>query len=190
MTGQWFSPGTRVSSTNKTDHHDMTEILLKVALNTITLTLTSSTIIKLTWRLALFIHIYFVIMCLLHAIYLICWIKCVHLAQDVWYMSTQTIFVEYFKIRHVCTFHVQMRYETVNLVFLFCFVPVSKARTHTLYIPIPPPPSIFSGVRVAESSVFWTIELICLFCSQIYDFRLSLRKVFSLSTHIALMTCK
>jgi len=28
-----------VSSTNKTDHHDITEILLKVALNTITLTL-------------------------------------------------------------------------------------------------------------------------------------------------------
>jgi len=27
-----------VSSTNKTDHHDITEILLKVALNTITLT--------------------------------------------------------------------------------------------------------------------------------------------------------
>ena len=32
---QWFSPGTLVSSTNKTDHHDITEILLKVALNTI-----------------------------------------------------------------------------------------------------------------------------------------------------------
>ena len=32
-----FSPGTPVSSTNKTDRHDITEILLKVALNTITL---------------------------------------------------------------------------------------------------------------------------------------------------------
>jgi hypothetical protein len=30
---------TPVSSTNKTDHHDITEILLKVVLNTITLTL-------------------------------------------------------------------------------------------------------------------------------------------------------
>jgi hypothetical protein len=29
------SPGTPVSSTNKTDRHDMIEILLKVALNTI-----------------------------------------------------------------------------------------------------------------------------------------------------------
>ena len=38
---QWFSLGTPVSSTNKTDRHDIyknvTEILLKVALNTITL---------------------------------------------------------------------------------------------------------------------------------------------------------
>jgi hypothetical protein len=37
-TGRWFSPGTPVSSTNKTDRHNMTEILLKVALNSITLT--------------------------------------------------------------------------------------------------------------------------------------------------------
>ena len=37
--GRWFSPGTPVSSTNKTNCHDITEILLKVALNTITLTL-------------------------------------------------------------------------------------------------------------------------------------------------------
>jgi hypothetical protein len=35
-TGRSFSP---VSSTNKTDRHDIAEILLKVALNTITLTL-------------------------------------------------------------------------------------------------------------------------------------------------------
>jgi hypothetical protein len=34
-TGQWFSLGTPVSSTNKTDCHDITEILLKVALNNI-----------------------------------------------------------------------------------------------------------------------------------------------------------
>ena len=33
--GLWFSPGTPVSSTNKTDRHNITEILLKVALNTI-----------------------------------------------------------------------------------------------------------------------------------------------------------
>ena len=34
-TGWWFSQGTMVSATSKTDHHDITEILLKVALNTI-----------------------------------------------------------------------------------------------------------------------------------------------------------
>ena len=34
--GQWFSPGIPISSTNKTDRHDITEILLKVTLNTIT----------------------------------------------------------------------------------------------------------------------------------------------------------
>ena len=39
-TGQWFSLGTLVSSTYKMDCHNITEILLKVALNTIILTLT------------------------------------------------------------------------------------------------------------------------------------------------------
>ena len=37
---QWFSPGIPVSSTNETDRHHITEILLKVALSTIILTLT------------------------------------------------------------------------------------------------------------------------------------------------------
>jgi hypothetical protein len=35
VTGQWFSLGLPVSSTIKTDSHYITEILLKVALNTI-----------------------------------------------------------------------------------------------------------------------------------------------------------
>ena len=34
-TARWFSLGPSVSSTNKTNRHDVTEILLKVALNTI-----------------------------------------------------------------------------------------------------------------------------------------------------------
>ena len=33
--GQWFSPGTPASSTTKTGHHDIAEILLKVALSAI-----------------------------------------------------------------------------------------------------------------------------------------------------------
>jgi hypothetical protein len=40
--GQWFSPGTPVFSTNQTNHHNITEILLKVVLNTITPTLFKS----------------------------------------------------------------------------------------------------------------------------------------------------
>ena len=35
---RWFSQGAPVSFTNKTDRHNINEILLKVALNTITLT--------------------------------------------------------------------------------------------------------------------------------------------------------
>ena len=41
-TGRWFSPGTPISSTNKADRHDRTEILLKVALNTIIIPITIS----------------------------------------------------------------------------------------------------------------------------------------------------
>jgi hypothetical protein len=37
VTVQWFSLGTPIISTNKTDHHDIAEILLKVALSTIIL---------------------------------------------------------------------------------------------------------------------------------------------------------
>ena len=35
VTGRRFSPGTLVLSTNKTDRHDISEILLEVALNTL-----------------------------------------------------------------------------------------------------------------------------------------------------------
>jgi hypothetical protein len=38
VAGQWFFPGNPVSSTNKTDCHDIIEILLKVAFSTLTLT--------------------------------------------------------------------------------------------------------------------------------------------------------
>jgi len=39
VAGRWFSGETPVSSTNKTDRHDIAEILLKMVLNTIALTL-------------------------------------------------------------------------------------------------------------------------------------------------------
>ena len=37
-TGRWFSSGTPVLSTNKSDRHDIIEILFKVALNTLATT--------------------------------------------------------------------------------------------------------------------------------------------------------
>jgi hypothetical protein len=50
--------GTPVSSINKTDRHDITEILLKVALNTITLTPNQMNLVNSlkTHRLATIIH--------------------------------------------------------------------------------------------------------------------------------------
>ena len=47
--GRWFSPGIPVSSINKSDRHEITDILFKVALNTITITLN----IGLHWRIIL-----------------------------------------------------------------------------------------------------------------------------------------
>ena len=47
VTCLWFSLGTPVCSTKKTDGHDITEILLKVALNTITLTRNKQTLMQI-----------------------------------------------------------------------------------------------------------------------------------------------
>ena len=46
MTGRWFSPDTLVSSTDKTDCHDITEILLKVTLNIISQTKPKTELVK------------------------------------------------------------------------------------------------------------------------------------------------
>jgi hypothetical protein len=43
--GRWFSPGIPVSPTNKTDRHDITEILLKEALITVNLSLSLNQIL-------------------------------------------------------------------------------------------------------------------------------------------------
>ena len=48
--GRWFSPGPPVSSSNKTDLHDITEILLKVALSIIIKTKTKL-LMKTTYAL-------------------------------------------------------------------------------------------------------------------------------------------
>ena len=55
VTGRWFSLTTPISSTNKTDCHDITEILLKVVLNTITplncMRLKQRVLIRLTYNI-------------------------------------------------------------------------------------------------------------------------------------------
>ena len=56
-TGQWFSPDILVSSTNKTDRHDITEIVLKVALRAISLNLLYKNVrnrhnVANSWKLA------------------------------------------------------------------------------------------------------------------------------------------
>ena len=62
--GLWFSPGSPVSSTNKTDRHDITEILLKVALNTIkqtkkALSKFNSLFISISWYTSLYSRLLF-----------------------------------------------------------------------------------------------------------------------------------
>jgi hypothetical protein len=55
---RWFSLDTPVSSTNKTDSHDKTEILLKLALNTITFSYLRL-LITHSWKLFLLNVVYF-----------------------------------------------------------------------------------------------------------------------------------
>jgi hypothetical protein len=54
VTDRCFSPGTPVSFTNKTDHHDIAEIFLKVALNPITQTITSMFLLKFSLLIVTF----------------------------------------------------------------------------------------------------------------------------------------
>jgi hypothetical protein len=56
--GQWFSSGTPVSSTNKTDRHNITEKLLKVALGTLTLMSITIIYIVLYWFLSVYVIIW------------------------------------------------------------------------------------------------------------------------------------
>jgi hypothetical protein len=49
---RWFSPGTPISSTNKTDCHNITEILLTVALNTFNISVIFVVFENSTWLLS------------------------------------------------------------------------------------------------------------------------------------------
>ena len=58
VAGRWFSPGTPVSSTNKTDCHNITEILLKVALNTTNLIKTGTYLYVIATKTGTYVSIY------------------------------------------------------------------------------------------------------------------------------------
>ena len=71
----WFSLGTMVFSTIKTDHHDITEISLKLLLTTITLAHSNYSEILLMYRIANVISwfesvFYLLIICILSINYL------------------------------------------------------------------------------------------------------------------------
>ena len=68
---RWFSPGTPVSSTHKTDSHDIAEILLKVALNTVTLTLTLTKSYEITAGVNYAVYLYLVYVSEKRQIYLL-----------------------------------------------------------------------------------------------------------------------
>ena len=91
---RWFSLDTPVSSTNKTDSHDKTEILLKLALNTITFSYLRL-LITHSSKLFLLNVVYFAVFCrslfVLLSIFLVCialsvlWFTSVYL---VWHLQT------------------------------------------------------------------------------------------------------
>ena len=108
-TGQWFSLGPLVSSTNKTDRHDITKILLKVMLNTIKQTnkqtnniLTPSSVLftKKTWtdfcvqmwNVIAIKRLFFFILQSLHLLYnklvqiCVCFIRLDHMTIS-WYLN-------------------------------------------------------------------------------------------------------
>jgi hypothetical protein len=72
-TGRWFSPGTPVSSTNKTDSHDITEILLKNVVSTIKST---NQLLLSHYYVILFFFCYYVFILLLCRYYAIIVLLC------------------------------------------------------------------------------------------------------------------
>ena len=69
VTGRWFSHETPASSTNKTHRHDITKILLKVALNTITL-IPFTTRFTILWFIVEYIAMYFFLWTKIYLIFL------------------------------------------------------------------------------------------------------------------------
>jgi hypothetical protein len=100
VTGQWFSLGTLVSSTNKTDHHYITEILLKVALNTINLNHRSE--------------------CHQNIFYIMAFYFCTHFSTKQVFMNSDRIFGSVMKLMVLSNVTIYKTWEKKNyLVILF-----------------------------------------------------------------------
>ena len=95
---RWFSADTPVSSTNKNDYHDIAEILLKVASNTITLTLYFDLIFK--------VFIVTVFTLVIHEGYIIHW------------------FLNFFHILDTSVWHFNLTHYTVTGISRYCTVHV------------------------------------------------------------------
>ena len=147
--GRRFSPGTAVSLTNKTDHHDITEIPLEVALNTIRVWQPS---LKVKWSLTMNkdnwniphliisnIHPHFVFVCFGMIIF-----ACSYLFSFV--LISVCVLVRFFNLIFVCLlyfvfclccFVVFFSWSFLLLCFviaftLFVLLNQSKAHTHIM----------------------------------------------------------
>jgi hypothetical protein len=92
-TGRWFSPGPPVFSPNKTDRHDITELLLKVVLSTI----------KQTWKLNIvFLYV--------HIDYHFFWylFVCTYRLPLFWYLFVCTYRLPLFWYLFVCTYRLPL----------------------------------------------------------------------------------
>jgi hypothetical protein len=119
-TGRWFSPVTTVSSTNKTYLHDITEILLKVALSTINQpTATTSPLAQVP---DLVEH--------MHVLYIWSWIKTLILTfkgmchEEPWFKSKWIFFKQRCQIS-IMTEYQGLYFIMLMLVGLWCLTPLS-----------------------------------------------------------------
>jgi hypothetical protein len=98
MTGRWFSP---VSSTNETDCHDITEMLLKVALNTINQTYNSliglPNVFSTTWYFGLQTAIHW------HKLLLSVMLLVMNFVAPSWISHDCTVVTKYLHLCPLCT---------------------------------------------------------------------------------------
>ena len=111
-TGRWFSPGPPMPPTNKTERHDITEIVLKVAINTIKQTNTCS--IRFAMHVYMVVKFLLLTMSTLYEI-IVWWIFVVH----VWQIVMSTL---YFMWNHsLAAFHQFYSFLELSEIPIFFF---------------------------------------------------------------------